>query len=63
MSDPLQNSPAGAALDTRAEPAECPVPKPWQRVITRVAQVGFLFFLIKGLLWIAVGAFAWKGLS
>jgi hypothetical protein len=32
-------------------------------VLKRVAQVGFLFFLLKGLGWLVVGWLAWKGLS
>jgi hypothetical protein len=65
MTDPLTNGPDGsAAIDTaRAEPAKCPVPKGPRVLITRIAQIGFLFFLIKGLAWIAVGLFVWMGLS
>jgi hypothetical protein len=32
-------------------------------VLKRVAQYGFLFFLLKGLGWLVVGFLAWKGLS
>lgn len=31
--------------------------------LKRAGAAGFLFFLIKGLAWIAVGLFAWKGCS
>ncbi|WP_300666399.1 hypothetical protein [Fluviicola sp.] len=31
--------------------------------LKRFGLAGFLFFLIKGLVWIAVGLFAWKGCS
>jgi len=31
--------------------------------LKRVGVAGFLFFLIKGLAWIAVALFAWKGCS
>lgn len=31
--------------------------------LKRAGVAGFLFFLIKGLAWIAVGLFAWKGCS
>jgi hypothetical protein len=31
--------------------------------LKRVGAAGFLFFLIKGLVWIAVALFAWKGCS
>jgi hypothetical protein len=34
-----------------------------QRVIKRVVQFSFLFFLLKGLAWLVVGFLAWKGLS
>ena len=34
-----------------------------RRVLKRVAQYGFLFFLLKGLGWLLVGFLAWKGLS
>lgn len=31
--------------------------------LKRVGAAGFLFFLIKGLVWIAIALFAWKGCS
>ncbi|WP_343634813.1 hypothetical protein [Fluviicola sp.] len=31
--------------------------------LKRAGLAGFLFFLIKGLVWIAVALFAWKGCS
>lgn len=34
-----------------------------RRVVKRLAQVSFLFFLLKGLGWLVVGFLAWKGLS
>jgi hypothetical protein len=34
-----------------------------QRVLKRVAQFGFLFFLLKGLGWLVLGFLAWKGLT
>jgi len=34
-----------------------------RRVVKRIAQVSFLFFLLKGLGWLVVGFLAWKGLS
>ena len=34
-----------------------------KRVVKRLAQVSFLFFLLKGLGWLVVGFLAWKGLS
>jgi hypothetical protein len=68
MTTPFSNGPDGsAAIDgrasPRAEPAKCPVPHEPRRIITRIAQVGFLFFLVKGLVWIAIAIIAWMGLS
>ncbi|HET9333817.1 MAG TPA: hypothetical protein VFQ21_09570 [Gemmatimonadota bacterium] len=40
-----------------------PTPPRGRRVLKRVAQYGFLFFLLKGLGWLLVGFLAWKGLS
>ncbi|HET7691907.1 MAG TPA: hypothetical protein VFM44_02340 [Gemmatimonadota bacterium] len=34
-----------------------------RRVVKRIAQVSFLFFLLKGIGWLVVGFLAWKGLS
>ncbi len=34
-----------------------------RRVVKRLAQVSFLFFLLKGIGWLVVGFLAWKGLS
>ncbi|WP_294674374.1 hypothetical protein [uncultured Fluviicola sp.] len=31
--------------------------------LKRAGAAGFLFFLIKGLVWIAIALFAWKGCS
>jgi hypothetical protein len=41
----------------------CPFPKPIARWAARLGVAGFLFFLIKGLLWLAVPALvvAWRG--
>jgi hypothetical protein len=36
---------------------------PKKRVLNRVAQFGFLFFLLKGIGWLIVGFLAWKGLT
>ena len=35
----------------------------WKRLFGRVVRYGFLFFLLKGLAWLAVGLLAWKGLT
>jgi hypothetical protein len=34
-----------------------------RRILKRLLQVSFLFFLLKGLGWLVVGWLAWKGLS
>jgi hypothetical protein len=44
--------PANKELDKKAKQ------KKW---LKRIGVAGFLFFLIKGLIWIAVFLFAWKG--
>ncbi len=44
--------PANKELDKKA------TQKKW---LKRIGVAGFLFFLIKGLIWIAVFFFAWKG--
>lgn len=35
---------------------QCPFPKPIARWVARFGLAGFLFFLIKGLLWLAIPA-------
>lgn len=35
----------------------------WQVLLKRFGLAGFLFFFIKGLVWIAVFALGWKGCS
>lgn len=35
----------------------------WKRVAKHGAQLGFLFFLLKGLAWLVVGFLAWKGFT
>jgi hypothetical protein len=49
---------ADVAVQSAAEPAKCPVPK-WGR---RLGAAAFMFFLIKGLLWLAVPALVAMGL-
>jgi hypothetical protein len=44
--------------EKRAEEEKALKRKKW---LKRAGLAGFLFFLIKGLVWIAVGLFAWKG--
>lgn len=35
----------------------------WRTILKRALQFSFLFFLLKGLAWLAVGFLAWRGLS
>nr|WP_294861625.1 hypothetical protein [uncultured Fluviicola sp.] len=51
---------ASPGLPQQAEEEKKLKRKKW---LKRVGVAGFLFFLIKGLAWIAVVLFAWKGCS
>jgi hypothetical protein len=53
---------AVAPLSTGAV-AECPLTPRWKKFSKRVIQVGFFFFLLKGIAWLVVGFLAWQGLS
>jgi hypothetical protein len=46
--------------EQQADDAKIMKRKKW---LKRAGIVGFFFFLIKGLVWIAVALFAWKGCS
>jgi hypothetical protein len=35
----------------------------WRTILKRALQFSFLFFLHKGLAWLAVGFLAWRGLT
>ena len=35
----------------------------WRTILKRALQFSFLFFLLKGLVWLAVGFLAWRGLT
>ena len=35
----------------------------WRMILKRALQLSFLFFLFKGLAWLAVGFLAWRGLT
>lgn len=35
----------------------------WKTIFKRGLQLGFLFFLLKGIAWLVVGWLAWQGLS
>ena len=41
----------------------CPLTPRWKLISKRVFQVGFLFFLLKGIAWLVVAFLAWQGLS
>lgn len=55
------NQPSLVSAEAESGPKTCPVPRLWRRL----GLAAFLFFLIKGLLWlivpalIAAGAFSW----
>lgn len=58
---PARGAPAGVPQTDRAATVRvlgCPLPK-WAR---RVGAVAFMFFLVKGLLWLLIpaGLFAWS---
>jgi hypothetical protein len=60
----LTDSASFAAADTfSAVTGTTPSPARRRQALKRVAQVGFVFFLLKGLGWLLVGFLAWKGLS
>ena len=54
---------SAAAPLTGAEVAQCPLTPRWKQFSKRVIQLGFLFFLLKGIGWLVVGFIAWRGLS
>ena len=35
----------------------------WSTILKRALQFSFMFFLLKGLAWLAVGFLAWRGLT
>lgn len=35
----------------------------WKTILKRALQFSFLFFLLKGIAWLAVGFLAWQGLT
>jgi hypothetical protein len=41
----------------------CPLTPRWKLISKRVFQVGFFFFLLKGIVWLVVAFLAWQGLS
>jgi hypothetical protein len=54
---------ASAGAIPGAELAKCPLTPRWKLISKRVMQVGFFFFLLKGIAWLVVGFLAWQGLS
>jgi hypothetical protein len=56
------NGSATAPL-TGADVAQCPLTPRWKQFSKRVIQVGFFFFLLKGIGWLVVGFLAWRGLT
>lgn len=57
------NSGAAAVPMPEAGIGQCPLTPRWKRISKRVIQVGFLFFLLKGIAWLVIGFLAWQGLS
>ena len=54
---------SAAAPITGATIPACPLTPRWKQFSKRVIQVGFFFFLIKGIAWLVVGFIAWRGLT
>jgi hypothetical protein len=45
-----------------ATPAKCPIPPKGRKWIARLGVAGFVFFLVKGILWLTVpAALVWLG--
>ncbi|MDA1080784.1 MAG: hypothetical protein O2973_03750 [Gemmatimonadetes bacterium] len=57
------NSRSAAASLAGSRVVECPLSPRWKRFSKRAAQVGFAFFLLKGIAWIVVAILAWRGLA
>lgn len=54
---------SGRAVDTAETPGLSQRGARWKMFLKRALQFSFLFFLLKGLAWLAVGFLAWQGLS
>jgi hypothetical protein len=54
---------SAAAPMPEAGIGQCPLTPRWKRLSKRVIQVGFFFFLLKGIAWLVIGFLAWQGLS
>jgi hypothetical protein len=53
----------GPTADRVESPGLAAEGKRWNTILRRVLQLSFLFFLLKGLAWLAVGFMAWRGLT
>lgn len=57
-----QLSPTAPRQGLISATGECPIPKTGRKWIARLGVAGFLFFLIKGLLWLIIPALlVWWG--
>lgn len=54
---------SGSATDTDEAAGIAPAGARWRTFLKRALQFSFLFFLLKGLAWLAVGFLAWRGLT
>ena len=57
------NDGSAAAQITGATVPACPLTPRGKHFSKRVIQIGFFFFLIKGIAWLVVGFVAWRGLT
>jgi len=53
----------GRIADTAETSGLAPEGARWKTILKRALQLSFLFFLLKGLAWLAVGFLAWQGLT
>ena len=53
----------GSATDKEEASGIAPAGARWRTFLKRALQFSFLFFLLKGLAWLAVGFLAWRGLT
>ena len=53
----------GRTEDTEEASGLAPARAHWRMFLKRALQFSFLFFLLKGLAWLAVGFLAWRGLT
>lgn len=57
-----EQSQSGGGVVAREAERDCPIRKPWVR---RIGAAAFVFFLVKGLLWLAVPAalVVWRSMA